>query len=192
MLYHYGGIYLDMDTQCNATIPLAQIEADGTPHHAVFKSTKPTGVSNDLMISSQHHPLFAGAISQLLYYDGITRWWAAWMPYCAIMISAGPFFITAVIKNYLLEQPSLPSPTVQVVNATMLGPYITDLESASWHRADAQALMWLGERPWIWFALGAVGLMIGLHLINRGLLAAWRAFNRIPAISEDAKVAKLT
>lgn len=192
ILYHYGGIYLDLDTLCNRTIPLHQIEADAATHHAVFKSTKPTGVSNDLMISSPRHPLFTAAISKLLAYNEVTRLWARWQPYCAIMISAGPMFLTMAIKNYLLEQPTLPSLTVQVINATELLPYMTDLESCSWHQGDAKALMWIGDRPWIWFALGALGLAVGLHLINRLLMMTGRCCGNLPSVAENLKVTKLT
>ncbi|KAJ9143685.1 Mannosyl phosphorylinositol ceramide synthase sur1 [Pleurostoma richardsiae] len=193
ILYHFGGIYLDMDTQCNETIPLHQIESDNTMHHAVFKSTTPTGVSNDLMISSPRHPLFAATISKLLPWYDFTHLWARLQPYCAIMISSGPFFLTMAIKNYLLEQPSLPSPTVQVVNATILAPYITDLESASWHKGDAKALMWVGTHQWVWFTLGGMGLVAGLLVINQGLLLAYRGvLRRVPSVAYNMKAAKLT
>ncbi|KAM5380088.1 hypothetical protein ACJZ2D_003735 [Fusarium nematophilum] len=191
VLYHYGGIYLDMDTICNETIPFHQIEADGAEHHAVFKSTTPTGVSNDLMISSARHPLFTATISNLLFFNGITRFWSALLPHAAIMVSAGPFFLTMSIKHYLLELPSLPTPAVQVINATELAPYITDLEGCSWHHGDTRTLMWVGDRPWVWFALGAIGLAAGLHVINHGLMLVWKGFDKLPAVNDDEKVAKL-
>ena len=191
ILYHFGGLYLDMDTLCNATIPLPQIEPD-VGHHAVFKSTRPTGISNDLLISSPRHPVFKAAIYELLMYNDITRLWAPWMPYVAIMISAGPFFLTMVAKNYLLAQPSLPSPTVQVINATALAPFITDLEGGSWHKGDTQALMWVGERPWIWFALGGIGLAAGLYVLNHVMLLAARGLGKRRSLAGYAKIAKLT
>ncbi|KAK7415063.1 CSG1/SUR1-like protein [Neonectria punicea] len=192
VLHYYGGIYLDLDTWCNESIPYNQIENDAASHHAVFKSTTPTGVSNDLMITSAGHPLFTAVLSKLLYYNDITKLWARWLPYGAIMIGSGPFFVSMVIKNYLLEQPSLPEMTVKVVNATELLPYMTDLESASWHKGDAQALMWLGDKQWIWFGLGAIGMAIVLHLINLVLLRAWRGFDKPQSNAENLKVAKLT
>jgi mannosyltransferase OCH1-like enzyme len=191
ILYHYGGIYLDMDTLCNETLPLRLIESDANTHHAIFKSTTPTGVSNDLMITSKNHPLFYSAIYKLVDYYHVTSLWDSWQPYCAIMISAGPLFITMAIKNYLLDFPTLPTPTFNVVNATELLPYITDLESASWHHDDAKALMWIGERPWIWFALGALGLGAGLHLINLLIMRIWRGLDRNSSFADKFKFAKL-
>ncbi|KAH7127360.1 nucleotide-diphospho-sugar transferase [Dactylonectria macrodidyma] len=191
VLYHFGGIYLDMDTLCNNTIPFALLEADGTEHHAVFKSTTPTGVSNDLMISSARHPVLKAAITRLPFFVQITRPWANLLPHAAVMVSAGPFFLTQVIKDYLLELPELPSSTISVINETELIPYITDLEGRSWHHGDTKTLMWLGDRPWIWFALGAVGLAIGLHIINHLLLLSTRCFCCDPTAGGDyEKIAK--
>ncbi|KAJ4251448.1 CSG1/SUR1-like protein [Fusarium torreyae] len=192
VLHHYGGIYLDMDTLCNETIPLHQIEANGATHHAVFKSTTPTGVSNDMMITSPHHPAFTKALSRIQLYNDITRPWARLLPHVAVMVSAGPLFLTMALKNYLLEQPSLPEQTVQVINATELEPYLTDFEGASWHHGDTQTLMWIGDRPWVWFAMGAVGLGIGLYVLNQLMLKIWARFEKNPASNDETKVAKLT
>jgi mannosyltransferase OCH1-like enzyme len=192
VLHHYGGIYLDMDTLCNATIPLHQIESDGSKHHAVFKSTTPTGVSNDMMITSAHHPAFTKALSRIQLYNDITRPWAHILPHVAVMVSAGPLFLTMALKNYLLEQPSLPETTVQVINATELEPYLTDYEGASWHHGDTKAIMWLGDRPWVWYLLGAIGLGAGLYLINMLMMKCWGRFFE-KASSDEAKDAiKLT
>ncbi|KIM95623.1 glycosyltransferase family 32 protein [Oidiodendron maius Zn] len=167
ILHHYGGIYLDMDTFCNATFPLDQVKSYTPLHTAVFKSTVPTG--------------------------DITRPWARLQPYCNIMIAAGPFFITWVVKDYLLQQPSMPSATIQVVNSAQLTPYITDLESSSWHQADAPALMWLGQRPWAWFGLTVVGLVSGLYVSNQVLLMVYGAFlHKVPYAMYQIKQAKVT
>ncbi|CAK7206812.1 CSG1/SUR1-like protein [Sporothrix eucalyptigena] len=172
VLHHYGGIYLDMDTWCNQTFPVHRLESEGSfQHRALFKSTLPTGITNDFMITSARHPAYAAAIAKLPMYNALTHFWARWQPYAVIMISAGPMFLTMVVKDYLMQQPSLPSLTVGVINATELAPYITDLESGTWHQSDAKALMWIGTRPWTWFGMGAIGLVLGLFVVNR--LLTW-------------------
>lgn len=179
VLYHYGGIYLDMDTWCNQTFPIDEIGPDTLVHYALFKSTLPTGVTNDCMISSARHPVYAAAIAKLPVYNAITRVWARWQPYCAIMISAGPMFLTMVVTDYLVKQPSLPAPTIGVINSTELAPYLTDLESGTWHQADAKVLMWIGYRPWTWFGMGAIGLVIGLYVLNRLLRILCKSLCRL-------------
>ncbi|EGX88134.1 mannosyl phosphorylinositol ceramide synthase SUR1 [Cordyceps militaris CM01] len=192
VLYHFGGIYLDMDTQCNQTFPMQEVENDSSNDVAIFKSTAPTGVTNDLMIASARHPAFTMAIAQLPYYYAWTRFWAEYGPYINIMLSSGPLFISLVVKDYLLTLPTTPSPTVKVISPPGLDGYITDLESSTWHRADAQTLMWLGTRPWTWFTLGAVGTFFGLCLINYLLLALYGFFaRRVLSLSARLKEAKV-
>lgn len=156
-----------MDTWCNQSLPIHELELGTSAHYALFKSTVPTGVTNDFMVTSARHPIYAAAINKLPISYATTRFWARWQPYCAVMISSGPMFLTLVIEKYLLHQPSLPSPIVGVINATELAPYITDLESASWHRKDAPIFMWIGKRSWTWFFMGAIGLAAGLSLFHR-------------------------
>jgi inositol phosphorylceramide mannosyltransferase catalytic subunit len=178
VLFHYGGIYLDMDTWCNSSFPLERIEAtpedtsEGAMHRALFKSTLPTGITNDFMIASARHPAYASAIAQLPLYNALTHFWARWQPYAVIMISAGPMFLTMVVKDYLQTPPyAMHARTIGVINGTELNPFITDLESATWHQSDAKALMWIGTRPWTWFGMGAIGLIAGLFVVNR--LLTW-------------------
>ncbi|KAH6984331.1 nucleotide-diphospho-sugar transferase [Ilyonectria sp. MPI-CAGE-AT-0026] len=191
VLHHYGGIYLDMDTLCNETFPLHQVES-AAEHQAIFKSTLPTGVTNDFMISSAGHPAFAAAIAKLPTYYNKTRLWARLLPYGAIMISSGPFFLTMMVMDYLMKQPLLSPPTVQVVNQTQLAPYITDLESCTWHQEDAQLLMWLGERPWAWFSLGGIGLVAGIYLTNCALMSVWKTLTqKASTVTYNTKSAKL-
>ncbi|KAH8707876.1 Mannosyl phosphorylinositol ceramide synthase CSH1 [Beauveria bassiana] len=193
VLHHFGGIYLDMDTQCNQTFPMQEVENDSDDDVAVFKSTMPTGVTNDLMIASARHPAFTMAIAQLPYYYAVTRPWAEYGPYINIMLSSGPLFLSLVVKDYLLQKTTLPSPSVKVISPPNLDGYITDLESSTWHRADAQTLMWLGTRPWTWFTMGAIGTFFGLCIVNYLLLALYgflaRRILNISAKLKEAKVA---
>ncbi|RSM15387.1 hypothetical protein CDV31_004977 [Fusarium ambrosium] len=169
VLHHYGGIYLDMDTVCHKPFPIDQIETD-RKHNSLFQATKPTGITNDIMISSARHPAFALAISRLPIYHRITRFWAWLLPYATIMFSTGPLFISLAIAAYLYGEPSLPSPTVQVISSTNLKPYIIDLQTSTWYRADARVLKWLANKPLIWLVLGTVGVIGGVYLLNKVLL----------------------
>ncbi|KAM5359174.1 hypothetical protein ACJZ2D_014672 [Fusarium nematophilum] len=163
VLYHYGGIYLDMDTVCHQAFPIHQIESK-LAHNSLFEATLPTGITNDIMISSARHPSFESAISRLPTFHHLTRFWARLQPYAAIMISTGPLFISLATADYLLGEPTLPSPTVQVINSTDLKPYITDLQTATWHGPDAQILKWLADKPLVWFILGTIGVVGGVGM----------------------------
>lgn len=173
VLHHYGGIYLDMDTVCHQAFPIDQIETE-LKHNSLFEATLPTGITNDIMISSARHPAFASAITRLPFHHRITRFWAWLLPYAAIMFSTGPLFISLATAAYLYGEPSLPSPTVQVISSTNLKPYITDLQTATWYRTDARVLKWLANKPLLWFILGTVGVIGGVYLLNKVLLLTYR------------------
>lgn len=181
-----------MDTYCNQTFPISEVEFGSSEHIALFKSTLPTGITNDFMLSTAGHPVFAVAISQLPFFYTVTRFWAKLQPYVNIMLSSGPLFLSLVVTDYLLQQPSIPSPTVQIIQPNSLDPYITDLESSTWHRADAQALMWLGKHPWTWFALGAISVTIGLIIVNCLLLSIFKPTirHRFLVSTKQAKIAQ--
>jgi mannosyltransferase OCH1-like enzyme len=179
-----------MDTVCNNTLPLHRLGSPKVKDYALFKSTHPTGITNDLLVASARHPIYASAISKLPAYNALTRSWARLQPYCAIMISAGPLFLTMVVKDYLLESSALHSKAAGVVNQTELAPYITDLQSNSWHRADAQMLMWIGERPWLWFTMGTFVLLAGLYVVDRLLLLFYSHFRKVPSDIYGTKLDK--
>ncbi|KAF4969426.1 hypothetical protein FSARC_3357 [Fusarium sarcochroum] len=178
VLHHYGGLYLDMDTVCHKPFPMDQID-NGILDNSLFQATLPTGITNDIMISTARHPAFASAISLLPTFHRLTRLWARLQPYAAIMISTGPLFITLATADYLYGEASLPSPTVQVINQTDLTPYITDLQTATWHGTDAHVLKWLADKPLIWFVLGAVGVVGGIYVLNKVLLFLYRRVSLI-------------
>ncbi|KAF5540145.1 glycosyltransferase family 32 [Fusarium mexicanum] len=166
VLYHFGGIYMDMDTYCNSSFPVDQIESLPGKDHALFKSTLPTGITNDFLISTARHPAFASAVSRLASSHQATRLWARLQPYAAIMLSTGPLFLTLAVQQYLLGQPILPSPTIHIMDPAVLDHYMVDFETATWHQSDAQVLMWLGDRPWTWFSLGIIGVIAGIYTFN--------------------------
>ncbi|KAF5671231.1 glycosyltransferase family 32 [Fusarium heterosporum] len=179
VLYHYGGIYLDMDTICHEAFPVEQIELENVTDSCLFEGTLPTGITNDIMISSAKHPAFERATKLLPVSYGLTWWWAKLQPYAAIMSSTGPLFISLAVADYLYDQPSLPSPTVQVIRPAGLKPYISDLQTATWHGWDARLLKWLSDKPLIWFVLGTISVVGGLYIVNKTFLFIFRLMVRL-------------
>ncbi|KAM5345062.1 hypothetical protein ACJ41O_010924 [Fusarium nematophilum] len=129
ILYHYGGIYLDMDIFCNRSIPMREFESNDLMPNAIFETTLPTGVTNDVMITTARHPAFAMVISKLPVFNAFTRPWAKLQPYASIMMASGPLFVSLVLTDYLIGTPDMPSTrgTVQTIERRQLVPYIKDL-----------------------------------------------------------------
>lgn len=89
VLYHYGGVYIDLDDKCER--PLDNL----LKYPAFVRKTSPLGISNDVMGSMPAHPFFWKAIHNLDHYN--KHWY---VPYLTIMSSTGPLFISIVWKHY--------------------------------------------------------------------------------------------
>jgi len=159
ILYHYGGIYLDLDDGCARRLdPLLA-------HPAWVRKTIPTGISNDAMGSVPGHPFFRRVIESLKGYDN--NWI---MPYITVMGSTGPLFLSLVWKQYSLSS----RPLDEIVWVLMTDDYKGNEWSffhisrgSSWHEGDAKAIFWMGQH---WMLLTVFGFTLG-GLLIRGV---WR------------------
>jgi len=90
LLYHYGGVYLDMDIGCTQRLdPLVAAMPGGV---AVFPQTKPHGVSNDLMMAPRRHPFLLHLTKSLVDAD---RWYGS--NFLTVIHSTGPCFVSKAI-----------------------------------------------------------------------------------------------
>lgn len=90
VLYHYGGIYMDLDIACRRPLePLLQFPA-------WFPEASPLGVNNDLMASMPRHPVLLEMTSALAQ-----RNWNLLFPYLTIFWSTGPQFSSDILKSWL-------------------------------------------------------------------------------------------
>ena len=176
-----------MDTICKAPIPFDQVESVNAPYTAMVRATVPTGVTNSFMMSSAGHPAFQAAIHRLPMFYSITRFWAGILPYWNVMMATGSMYISLALRSYLVKLPWLPSPTVQVTSLAHLQSYIADLGTATWHGADAAILLWLEDKPLVWFSLGGLGTICGLYVINCAILAIWLYIRRSVALRGNIK-----
>jgi mannosyltransferase OCH1-like enzyme len=69
LMYHIGGIYIDMDNGCNRpfkdlVVALESLDPDAVHLTALPRSPK-FGVDNDFLISSVNHPFYRQLISRL-------------------------------------------------------------------------------------------------------------------------------
>lgn len=167
-----------MDTICKKPIPFDHLESVYAPYTAVVRATIPTGVTNSFMMSSAGHPAFKAAIDRLPIFYCITRLWAGILPYWNVMMATGSMYVSLALRSYLVKQPWLPLPTVQVISLAQLESYIADLRTATWHGADASILLWLEDKPLVWFTLGGLGTICGLDVMNCAILAVWMYIRR--------------
>lgn len=89
VLYHFGGVYMDLDIACRRPLdPLLQFAA-------WFPEASPLGVNNDLMASIPKHPVLLDMTSALA-----RRNWNLLFPYLTIFWSTGPQFASDMLRGW--------------------------------------------------------------------------------------------
>jgi mannosyltransferase OCH1-like enzyme len=92
ILYHYGGLYSDLDIVCIR--PMDPFLCYG----ALMAPTHPLGLSNDLMMARPGHPLFKEFIDHL--EKAFTTWQRIILiRHFRILMTTGPLFVTMVHKK---------------------------------------------------------------------------------------------
>ena len=168
VLYHYGGVYIDLDDGCKRRLdPLLS-------YSAWVRRTIPTGISNDIMGAVPQHPFFLRVIESL---RGADRKWV--LPYITIMASTGPLFLSVIWKNWLSEHRHEEVEWPGRVRVLMPDAYnkhgwsfFTTYKGNSWHGSDARLIFWMGKN---WLLLTVTGFAIAGVV---GLLS-WFAYTRL-------------
>ena len=164
LLYHYGGVYMDLDIGCqknrDMSVLVRSIEQSGKG--ASIPLTYPMGFSNDVLFSSKRHPFFHELIKTLPMRN---LWYGS--PYLTVMFSTGPMFLSLVYmrmssvwQNYVLVLP----PEMYSVRESS---YFRHLRGSTWHQGDAQLVKWIA-RNW-YFLVGFVPATILLCRRKRSL-----------------------
>ena len=101
LLYHLGGIYIDMDDACHRPFrelvnTMEALDASST-HLALFPAGELFGIQNNFMISTLGHPIFKQFISRLHYFNHNYL-----VYHVTILFSVGPLY--ASIQEYFFKQ----------------------------------------------------------------------------------------
>lgn len=133
ILYHYGGVYIDLDDGCERRLdPLLTVPA-------FVRKTSPVGVSNDVMGAIPHHPFYLHLMNNLKNYK---RNW--FVPYVTIIASTGPLFVSLVWKKYKRTKDfqSFIVRTMQPHDYKMHpSSFFSISKGSSWHTEDAKSFM---------------------------------------------------
>lgn len=168
VLYHYGGVYLDLDVGCRR--PLDQLLS----YSVILPKTIPVGVSNDLMFAEKNHPFMDQTIHNLITFD---HSWV--LNYPTVMFSTGPMFLSAQYGLWTSSHPptpDMPGGEVRILPKSLYGKnakpeeaphaFFSHYYGSSWHADDAafigflgkwgKGLMWIG---FIFLVAGVINLL---------------------------------
>lgn len=99
ILYHYGGVYMDMDIGCSSTKDIGNIVSymEVSGKQVALPQTEPIGVSNDVMFASKNSAFFKEAIDTLPTKN---RWFG--IHYLTVLYSTGSLFVSLL---YFSQKP---------------------------------------------------------------------------------------
>ena len=164
VLYHFGGIYIDLDIGCLRPVDPLLI------YPVILPKTIPVGVSNDLMFAEKHHALLEQTIHNLVNFD---HSWV--LNYPTVMFSTGPMFLSAQYGIYTTAHPNTAFQDVRILPKSLYGKnakedeaphsFFSHFYGSSWHADDAAFIGFLGTwgKGLMW--IGLVILIIGLIYI---------------------------
>jgi mannosyltransferase OCH1-like enzyme len=140
LLYHVGGVYIDMDTGCSKSLDILLNVLEGLDpqsiHLAGLPATEPMGVSNDFMISTKSHPLFGQLISRLSLFNH------NYIVYTlTVMLSAGPLYLS--LNEHLFDTSSRTA-SVRIIEGKVYSPlFLWFSGGSSWHGRDAKVIAFI-------------------------------------------------
>jgi len=127
-LYHYGGVYVDLDVVCHT--PLATMFDDASPSAGIILTPAvPLGIATDFIAVRQpRDPVLLGVLS------GLRRAAASWLyfplPYTSVMFRTGPVYFTRRIYCHDHRE------NIFVLPSSKNRKYIGYVGGASWHNWD--------------------------------------------------------
>ena len=155
ILYHHGGVYLDLDISCRKSLaPLVE-----SPMW--FPKASPLGVNNDAMASRKGHPLMWKMIMNLEARNKNLL-----SPWITVFWTTGPKFVSDMLQDYLAARGGpMTMASEQGGKEGDVDPdglyilprqfYSEDYtffghrQGGTWHGKDVAAVLWVIDRPWV-------------------------------------------
>ncbi|KAL1838455.1 hypothetical protein VTJ49DRAFT_2652 [Mycothermus thermophilus] len=169
VLYHYGGVILDMDLQCKRSFgPLRRYEFVAPEAH-------PAGFSIGFMMAARENPFVGELVRNLPRYN--RRWLG--LPYPTVMFSTGCHYASTIhtlqpahlrAKLKILSGPKT-NPNMHRLNGPVSTPLFNHLGSSSWHAYDAAMIVALGKsaaaRTWVLPVVGISAVGVAFCVVRR-------------------------
>jgi mannosyltransferase OCH1-like enzyme len=140
VLYHYGGIYIDLDIGCKRPLDPGILQHDLL---LVKSMNTPSIYTNAMMMSSKHNPFMRQCMFSLEHSAKSTIWTPG--KHLHVMNSTGPLFLTNQMRRYDGPVHTLPAKMFSGncnacnLNSTCQGGvYFYHVVGESWHAWDTK------------------------------------------------------
>ena len=161
ILFHYGGVYLDLDVGCLQNKDLTDLlhSMEHLEKTVLMPQTQPIGFSNDVLIATKGSLFFKRLVDAL---PSKNKWYGS--PYLTVLYSTGPMFLTLQYKRLPSARQKdiliLP-PKLYVERGTQ---YVKHLRGSTWHQQDAQIVQWMARN---WSVVSGVLLLAVVMCCSR-------------------------
>lgn len=130
VMYHYGGIYLDMDVDCKVPFnEMFQNLSKITHANVITGAALGGGMTNSFFASKTRHPFLYNILHVLIGSNG---WYLT--PYFSVLLSTGPMFMT---KNYYKY------PCKDDIYIMYHNNYTQHTHASTWHNDDGTLIIWI-------------------------------------------------
>ena len=131
VLFHFGGIYIDLDVKCNApdliTAMIPMEKRENEPDIIFHMGTEGIAANTDILAAKKHHPFFKLALSEL---PSANRWF--YLYHLTIILSAGPTYLYGIYQQYPLKEDFYYIP-----NDLLYGKLIEGVGGGTWYGKDS-------------------------------------------------------
>jgi len=166
LLYHFGGLYLDLDIGCNFSPDFLFYLNSST----LFPITSPMGVSNDFMMAKPQSAFLRYVLTQLPRSSDLGWLLPRLSPYFTVMLSTGPMFLSRCLYEFARvgQQEGEVAVLAAADYATVLFFHV---RGSSWHAWDGQCIAWCQSSPVLCGAAVVVMLCVVAMAMYNSLLA---------------------
>ncbi len=148
LMYHYGGIYLDMDVDCKAPFDEMFKNLSKMNHVDVITgAAQGGGMTNSFFANKARHPFLYLLIRLLISSNG---WYLT--PYFSVLLSTGPMFMTKIYYKY---------PCKQDIYILYQNNFTRHEHASTWHNDDGPLMIWIYYHRVLLLTLICVAIVIG-------------------------------
>ena len=143
LLFHYGGLYLDLDVKCKVhdliTAMVPSDQRNNEPDIIFHMGGEGISANTDIIAAKRYHPFFKLAVSQL---KSANRWF--YLYHLTIILSAGPTFLYGVYRQFPFKDSFY-----YVPNDLLFGHLTEGVGGATWYGKDSLFLIYIMENKFL-------------------------------------------
>lgn len=184
LLFHFGGLYADLDVECRTQLDYLFKKIDTGNFTVGVAPTEPYGFSNDLIFAKPRSHFMKQV---LLGLKTSNRWF--YLPYLTVMLSTGSLYFTSVIEHYPKKSDIYILPQDCYIHYCF-----SHLAGGSWHGFDGRIIWSIFSTSFDSDFIIIILCIIGIVLIMCCMFGNWKKNHHIDVpenLNQNSRKSKL-